>query len=183
MFRGSLLALPPAVEIAKQLEGSVVHHCQGPAPAGEFSRDGDVRDRGSFASFDEPDPPVVEAPVPEVTAGTSCGGGLFPTPVHDSADVIARTMMPGGFDEQPTGMAVAGLGDGPLHPGLPGRELTGHESDERSDAVAGEPVPVADLHGQSKRRQRAHSTQTPEPAHDRGELAVGGELLDRVLLS
>ena len=44
---------------------------------------------------------------------------------------------------------------------------------------AGEPVPVADLDRQPEPGQRGDPAQAAQPAHDRGELAVGGHLGDR----
>jgi hypothetical protein len=90
-----------------------VHHGQRPAPASQFPGDGDVRDRGSFATPDEPHPPVVQSPVAEVTASPRRDGCLFPSLPHDRADVVAGTVMPGCFDQQPAGVPVAGLGDRP----------------------------------------------------------------------
>lgn len=88
-------------------------------------------------------------------------------------------MVPGGFDEQPAGVPIAGLRDRPLHPGLPGRELGGHQSEERTDTVPGEPLPVADLDRESESGQHAHSAQASQSMHNRGEFAVVRERLDR----
>jgi pimeloyl-ACP methyl ester carboxylesterase len=57
--------------------------------------------------------------------------------------------------------------------------LAGHQSDERSDGVAGEPVPVADLDCERERGQRRHPAQTAQSSHDGRELAVGGHGPDR----
>ena len=57
--------------------------------------------------------------------------------------------------------------------------LGGDQADEGADGVAGEPVPVADLDREREPGQGADPAQAPQPAHQRGELAVGGHLLDR----
>ena len=129
--------------------------------------------------LEEPHPPVVQTPVAEVAARPSRGGSLLPPAVHHGADPVAGSVMPGCFDEQPAGVTIAGLGDRTLHAGLAGGELAGHQPDERADAVPAEPVPVADLDRQGEPGQRTHPTQTAQPAHERGELAVCGEPLDR----
>jgi hypothetical protein len=51
----------------------VVHDRERPAPAGEFTRDRDVSDDGSFTAFVEPDPAFVQASVPVVSAGPGWG--------------------------------------------------------------------------------------------------------------
>ena len=98
---------------------------------------------------------------------------VLPTPV-------AGAVVPGGLDQQPADVAVAGLGDRPLGcVMLPEEYSAGHQPDEGADGVAGEPVPVADLDGQREPGQGADPAQAAQPAHERGELAVGGHLLDR----
>ncbi|WKV16522.1 hypothetical protein LP422_22820 [Janibacter limosus] len=62
---------------------------------------------------------------------------------------------------------------------LPEEYSLGTEPDEGTDAVAGEPVPVADLDRQGEPGQGAHPAQAPEPVDHVGELAVSGHLLDR----
>jgi hypothetical protein len=76
---------------------------------------------------------------------------------------------------------LAGLGDRPLHPGLAGRELAGHQADERADAAPGVPRPISDLKRQSAPGRRTDTTQTPEPADDGGEFTVVSECLDCVI--
>ena len=60
-----------------------------------------------------------------------------------------------------------------------GGVLAGDQPDEGADGVAGEPVPVADLDGQREPGQGADPAQAAQPAHQRGELGVGGHLCDR----
>jgi hypothetical protein len=87
-----------AVAIAKQL-GSFVHHGQRPAPAGQFPGDSNIRDRGAFAAFDEPNPPVMQVSVPKIAASSGRRGSVLPTTLHHSADVVASAVVPSRFDE------------------------------------------------------------------------------------
>ena len=93
---------------------------------------------------------------------------------------VGGAVVPGGLDQQPAGVGVAGLGDRALDPGLAPEECSrGHQPDEGADGGAGEPVPVADLDRQREPGQRRDPAQAAQPAHDRGELAVGGHRRDR----
>jgi hypothetical protein len=61
--------------------------------------------------------------------------------------------VPGGFDEQPAGVAVAGLGDRPLAALLAARLLTRHQPEERAEPGWIEPLPIAELDRERERRQ------------------------------
>jgi hypothetical protein len=56
----------------------------------------------------------VESLVAQVCAGTRCVGCLVPAGLKNLADHVARLVVPGGLDEQPSDVAVAGLGDASL---------------------------------------------------------------------
>ena len=105
---------------------------------------------GLLLAVDELHPAGVQAAVAQVAAGPGRRSGHVPATEHGLADSVAGPVVPGGLDEQPAGVAVAGLGDRPLRPGGPGGVLAGHQSDERADGVPGEPVPVTDLDRQGE---------------------------------
>ncbi len=61
-------------------------------------------------------------------------------------------MVPGGLDQQASGVAVAGLGDRPLAAALPGGVLAGHKPQVGADRASVEALPVADLPRPGRRR-------------------------------
>src|SRR5215207_5832383 len=109
------------------------------------------------------DPAGMESPVAQVAAGPGRGRCQVPAVAHGLADHVACAVVPGGLDEQSADVAVAGLGDRPLGSGGTRGALRGDQADEGADAVAGEPVPVADLDGQLEPGQRADATQASQP--------------------
>ena len=70
--------------------------------------------------------------------------------------------MPGGFDQQSAGVAVAGLGDPPWN-GVARGVLARHQPEVGADRAPGQPVPVADLDGQPERGQRRDPAQAAQP--------------------
>ena len=80
-----------------------------------------------------------------MAADSCCLGGLVPAGLEDPADGVAGLVMPGGFDQQPADVAVAGLGDAALAAMLAGGVLGGDQAEVGPDAGSGEPLPVADL--------------------------------------
>ena len=74
--------------------------------------------------------------------------------------------MPGGLDQQPAGVGIAGLGDRSLRASPTGRGLGRHQTQVGADGGSGEPVPVADLDRQSEPGQRGHPPQAAQPLHD-----------------
>jgi hypothetical protein len=118
----------------------------------QLAGDRDDRDRAALVAVIEAGPALVQASVAglgavqdrgRLPAGTS---GSFPARAQRSA------VVPGGLDQQPTGMGVAGLGDPALDPPGAGGELRGHQTQVGTD---GEPV---------NRCQSVTSTQSPVEA-------------------
>src|SRR5699024_7409822 len=142
--------------------------------AGDSSRGHGV----ALVPVDETYPSGVQTPVACIPSGPG-GRGCEVPPITDGlTDGVSGPMMPGGLYQQPAHVSVAGLGDGPLGPGLARGMLAGDQSDEGCDGGAGEAVPVANLDRQSKPGQAADPAQAPQPACQRGELAVGGHVRD-----
>ena len=86
--------------------------------------------------------------------------------------------MPGRFDQQPTHMGIAGLGDRPLHAGVARGVLTGHQADVSADRGPGEPGPVTDLDRQRQTGQCRDAAQTAQPVDRVGEPPRGGHHQD-----
>ena len=91
----------------------VVEDGQRPAPAGELAGDRGVGDHGAFLALIEADPPRVQAPIGGLAACPRRGGGRVPASAQILSGPIPGSVMPGGFDQQPAGVAVAGFGDPP----------------------------------------------------------------------
>lgn len=145
MFRGSFRSLrhPLVCRSAGQVCGastSVLEDGQGPAPAREFASDRGVRDDGALLAGFELVPAVVEASVAQVAAGSGGWGGEVPAVADRLARHVAVLMMPGGLDQQPAGMTVAGLGDRAERARLARGVLRGDQANEGADRVTGEPA-------------------------------------------
>src|SRR4029453_6700103 len=101
---------PPASSPA----GSGVQDGQAPAPSGKLAGDRDHADRRALAPSVQPTPALVEpavatlGPLPDHSGLTGLAALQLP------AQPIWLAVMPGSLDQQPSGMAVAGLGDRPL---------------------------------------------------------------------
>ena len=89
----------------------VVENGQRPAPAGEFAGDRRVGHYGAFLAFIETGPAGVQTSVGCLAAGTGCRGRRLPSSPQIAPRPIPRSVMPGRFDQQAAGVAVAGLGD------------------------------------------------------------------------
>ena len=89
----------------------VVENGQRPAPAGEFAGDRRVGHDGAFLAFIETGPAGVQTSVGCLTARPGRRGRRLPAPPQLAPRPIPGSVMPGGFDQQAAGMAVAGLGD------------------------------------------------------------------------
>jgi hypothetical protein len=152
-----------------QLWVLAVEDGQRPAPASEFAGDRRVGDHGAFLALIEAHPPVVQTPIRGLTPGAGGRGRRIPAAPQRRARPIRGPVMPGRFDEQSAGVAVAGLGDPTLGAGRPRGVLGGHQPEVGADRAAGQPVPVADLGGQRERGQRRDSAQAPQPPHHRCE--------------
>jgi len=72
---------------------------QAPAPASEFTGDGDTGDGGAFAAGIEPLPAVVQPPVAGLSAGTYGGWLAVLTPGQLAADPVSLAVVPGGLDQ------------------------------------------------------------------------------------
>ena len=77
---------------------------------------GDVGNGVAFASFDEPDPALVESVVALIAADPGRGRREVPAVSHGFPDPVAGAVVPGCLDQQPARVAVAGLGDRALGP-------------------------------------------------------------------
>lgn len=164
----------------KQFKGrSVVHDRQRPAPTGQLTSNRDVGHHRSLASFEETHPPAMQSAVALIPTSTSSSGGSVPPRPHHRTHVIPGPVVPRRLDEQPPDMGVPGLGDRSLRPRGTRRVLRRYQPDERTNCVAGEPVPITDLHRQREPGQRVYTPQTRHPPHDRGELTIGSHLLNR----
>ncbi len=135
----------------------------------------------TLAAVDERDPPVVQPSVALVTAGPGRRRGQLPAVTHGLADRVAGAVVPGGFDEQPAGVTVAGLGDRPLDAGLLPEEYSVGVRPTNAPMVL--PVnrcqsPISTASANPVRVLTP--AQASQPAHERGELAVGGHLFDGV---
>ena len=87
-----------------------------------------------FAALGELHPPVVESPVAFIAADPRGCGGEFPALAHGLAYPVLGPVVPGGLDQQPAHVGVAGLGDRPLDPGAARGMLGAHQPDEGADA-------------------------------------------------
>ena len=83
------------------------------APARQFAGDRRVGDVVGLLAFFELVPAMVQTAVPGITAGPGCRRGEVPAVADRLAGNVAVLVMPGGFNQQPAGMTVAGLGDRP----------------------------------------------------------------------
>ena len=79
---------------------------------------------------------------------------------------------------QPSGMAVAGLGDRTLGAAAAAGLLAGHQAQPSAEGGPGEAMPVADLHRQAEAGQHPDPTQAAQPAHQRRPGRCRGQLAD-----
>ena len=131
----------------------LVQHGQGPGPASQLSSYRDVGDHGPFTTCGEHRPPLVESPVPFVTAEPRRRRCLVPAAHQDLPRAVGLAVVPGGLHQQPTGVAVAGLGDRSLGSGL-ARGVLGRHNPQKAPMVA----PV-------NRCQSPISTASPNPVN------------------
>jgi len=100
------------------------------------------------------------------------GSGGEEPPQHRGGRV-RLAVVPRRLDQQPTDVAVAGLGD-PALGDAPEECSDGTRPHVGADAGAGEPVPVAYLDGEGERGQSRDPAQARQPLHHWCELAAGG---------
>lgn len=115
MYRGSFRSLRhpcdrPVFGPSLWASTSVVEDGEGPAPPGEFTDDRGV---GDVAGLLELHPALVQAAVAQVPAGPRCWGREVPAVTDRLARHVAVLVVPGGLDQQPTGMTVPVLVIGP----------------------------------------------------------------------
>ncbi len=95
------------------------HRRECPAVSGEFARDGDDDDRAGLAAGLECMPASVQAPTAAFSLGSQSEGLAVTSAFERDAPPVRRAMVPGGLDQQPAHVAVAGLGDRALAAPLP----------------------------------------------------------------
>src|SRR2546421_195254 len=155
---------------------------QAPAPAGQFPGDGYRDHGGSFVPGGQGAPAVVQATVGGLAAGAYRRGQCGPAGGEGLAGCTQWFLvMPGGLDQQAAGVGVTGLGDRTLAAAGAARGLAGDQAEVGADAGAGEPVPVADLHGQPEPGQGGDPAHRAQPGHDRRPLRRGGGRGDRLV--
>ena len=147
--------------------------------AGELARDCDDDDRPGLASGLERLPASVQPPGAALGLGLDRERLASASAFERDAPTGRRALMPGGLDQQPAYMAVACLGDRALATSLAAGVFTWGESEERSERLGTEPVPVSELDRQRERRQRRNAAQTDEPLDDVDVRWRGGKLCDR----
>ena len=79
--------------------------------SGELARDSDHDDRAGLASSLERVPASVEPAGAAVGLGSQGEGFAFASTFEGDAQARRAALVPGGFDQEPTRVAVAGLGD------------------------------------------------------------------------
>ncbi len=146
-FAGRSQALPPSARFVRTVmcRSQVSSTGKRPAPAGQFPGDGGVGHHGTLLAGLEVLPPSVRPPVCCLTASPCRRAGGVPTATQIGAGAIGLAVMPGRLDQQPVGMAVAGLGDGALRAGGAREILRRDETEVGADRTTGRPVPIPDL--------------------------------------
>ena len=160
----------------------LLHRRERPAVSGELARDGDHDDRAGLASGLERVPACVQPAGARGRLGLARRAACRArrrSSVTLSAERAA--LVPGGLDQQPAGVRVAGLGDRALAAPLAARVLARGEAEERAERLGPEPVPVAELDRQRERRQRRDAAETDEPLDDIDVRLARGELGDRLV--
>lgn len=98
---------------------------QRPAPAGEFAGDRGVGHHGAFLAGVEVLPAGVQPAVGGLSAGPRRRARLIPAPPQPHSGAVGGAVVPGRFDQQPPGVAVAGLGDPPWERVAPEEDSVG----------------------------------------------------------
>ena len=102
--------------------------------------------------FIEVFPLVVEPVVSFQGADPGCGGDKIELAQQACPGPgVGAPVLPGGFDEEFTGIGVTGFRDRALVPGLAGGVLTGDQPQVGADGGTGEAGLVPDLHGKPER--------------------------------
>ena len=139
----------------------LLHRRERPAVSGELARDGDHDDRARLASGLERVPASVQPAGAAVGLG-SHGERACLSRLRSSVTLRrgAAALVPGGLDQQPARVRVAGLGDRALAAALAARVLARGEAEERAERLGPEPC--------SSRRAR-RSARTPSAWRRRGD--------------
>ena len=156
--RSSRWWVPPTGQLGGWLG---VQDGQAPAPSGKLAGDRDHADRGALGSSVQPTPALVEPAVATLGPLPDHGGLTGLAALQLPAGPIRLAVMPGRLDQQPSGMAVAGLGDRPLDALETAGALGGDQPEIGADGGAGEALPVADLDRQPERGQDPDPRRQP----------------------
>jgi hypothetical protein len=98
------------------------------------------------------------------------------------ADFRALGRVPGGLDQQPSDVAVAGFGDRSAALRFAGGVLGRYQPDERHQLLGGlESCEVADLADDPERGQRVDATQASQLRDQSGPRSVRGGVIERSL--
>src|SRR3954447_23484882 len=172
-------AFTPPRSPRRAVSAGRLHRCERPAVAGEFARDRDRDDGAPLAALFERVPTCVEAAGALVSAVADGGGLALPALLERRAGPQRPALMPGCFDQEPSRVRVAGLGDAAEATPLAARVLTRRQPEERPERLRPEACPVAELDRQRQRGQARDSTKAAEPADRVGKRRLGSDLRDR----
>src|SRR6266478_5419863 len=149
---GSLLAsLRRCALLAEPLRAALLHCRQRPAVSGELACDGDDDDRARLASSFERVPTSVQPPAAALGLGLHRERLAVASAFERDAPSRRAALVPGGLDQQPADVTVAGLGDRALSAPLAAGVLTRGETEKRPQRLGTKPVPVAKLDRQRER--------------------------------
>src|SRR5262249_17310949 len=96
----------------------LLHRRERPAMARQLARDGDPDDRAGLASGLQRVPASVQPPGAAFGLGLNGERFAVASPFERDASTRRAALVPGGLDQEPAYMAVAGLGDPALPPPL-----------------------------------------------------------------
>ncbi len=114
----------------------VVEDGQRPAPASQLAGDRSVGDHRTFLAGIKASPAGVQAVIGGMPASPGHRGSSIPAAPQITAGPIRGAVMPGGLDQQPAGMGIAGLGHSTLGAGGPRGGLGGHQPQVGADRAA-----------------------------------------------
>jgi len=152
-----------------------------PEEPGEFSCYGDDRFLGRLTSEGEASEASMQAIMRPIGEGDDAGRLSFSPPAEGEADRGAMAVMPGGLDEEASGMRVPGPGDGAALLRLPARVFTGDEAEEGHEGAGSrEAAEVVELGDEADGGDGVDAAEATEPG-DRFAVgflgAAGGELV------
>ena len=147
--------------------------------SGEFARDSDDDDRARLASGLECVPALVQPPSAALSLRLHSERLAVSSALKRDASTRRRALVPGGLDQQPAYVAVAGFGDRALAAPLPARVFAWGEPEERAERLGPEPVPVAEFDRQRERR----SVETPRRQTSRSTTSAYGGVVASSLIA